>query len=422
MKERKILYAPEIKRYEQYYRSSRINENTKLTEQSAKLYEMILESIRKIKPASEERNFWGLWFKADRGSLEDFGNYEELHEEGTYDTYEEFVEDYESYDKEEYWFKLCVLIDDGYSALFINDSRIISIAPRHESGFHVDMDEVLSFLNGELERIIEKVSNGTYNEYLNAHLPYEYRHGIIQRKRLWELVPEFRKIHIKDLTEEDIEKFVKLTQDNEVTSKERMEQMTAGKYYELCSCCYHAANYTELENKTPKQMFERYGDRRDGGLSRLDENSAEDFEKWYNLSLQEKWEIENPSHMWELSQGSSRTRLHLFPVKDENGYFFQLSGGENYVTGEIVKMYIALKELGIPVVLHNVDAIKNKILGIDEVGVIAEYEDGCSYTYGGFEESKILNFLHIEDVPEENRKDFIKCVKWFPLDKIESAM
>lgn len=41
MKERKILYAPEIKRYEQYYRSSRINENTKLTEQSTKLYEKL---------------------------------------------------------------------------------------------------------------------------------------------------------------------------------------------------------------------------------------------------------------------------------------------------------------------------------------------------------------------------------------------
>lgn len=190
-----------------------------------------------------------------------------------------------------------------------------------------------------------------------------------------------------------------------------MEQMTAGKYYELYSRCYHAANYTELEDKTPKQMFERYGDRRDSGLSRLDENSAEDFEKWYNLSGQEKWKIENPSHMWELSQGSSRTRLRLFPVQDENGYFFQLSGGENCITDEIVKMYIALKELGIPAVLHNLDAIKNKILGIDEVGVIAEYEEGCSYIYGGFEESKILNFVHVEDVPEENRKDFIKSVK-----------
>ena len=122
------------------------------------------------------------------------------------------------------------------------------------------------------------------------------------------------------------------------------------------------------------------------------------------MSLQEKWEIENHSHMWEMSQGSSRTRLHLFPVNDENGYFFQLFGGENYVTAEIVKMYIALKELGIPVVLHNLDAFKNKILGIDEVGVIAEYEEGCSYTYGGFEESKILNFVHVEDVPEEKEK------------------
>lgn len=422
MKDCKKMYAPEIKLYEQYYRSSRINENTRLTEQSAKLYGMFLEDIQKIKPISQDRNIWELWFKADKGSLEDFGNYEELHEEGAYDTYEEFVEAYESYDKDEYWFKLSVVIEDGYSALFINDSRIISIDPKHESGFPIDMDEMLSFLNGELERINEKVSSGTYNEYLNAHLPYEYRHGIIQRKRLWELAPKFRKVHIKDLTEEEIEKFVKLCQYNELASKERMEQMTAGKYYEMCARCYHAAKYTELEDKTPKQMFEKYGDRRDGGLSRLDENSAEDFEKWYNLSWQEKWEIENPSHMWELSQGSSRTRLHLFPVKDENGYFIQLSGGENYVTDETVKMFIALKELGIPVVLHNVDAIKNKILGIDEVGVIAEYEEGSSYTYGGFEESKILNFVHVEDVPEENRKNFIISVKWFPLNKIESAI
>lgn len=126
MKEYKKLYAPEIKLYEQSYRSSRINENTRLTEQSAKLYEMILENIRKIKPTSKERNIWELWFKADKGSLEDFGNYEELHEAGAYDTYEQFVEAYESYDKEEYWFKLSVVIDEVYSALLlINENPAI---------------------------------------------------------------------------------------------------------------------------------------------------------------------------------------------------------------------------------------------------------------------------------------------------------
>lgn len=422
MKDCKKIYAPEIKLYEQYYRSGRINDNTRLTEQSAKLYEIILENIRKIKPTSKERNIWELWFKADKGSLEDFGNYEELHEEGAHDTYEQFVEAYESYDKEEYWFKLSVVIDDVYSALFINDSRIISIDSQHDGGFPLDMDDILSFLNGELERIIDKVSDGTYNDYLNENLPHEYRHGIIQRMYLWDFAPGYKKHDLGILTQEDIVKFLSLCSNSELPLNNRIAGMTAGKYYEICSYCYSAVQYKDLDEKTNKQMFAHYGDNRDGGLSKLDENSAEDFNKWYNLSLQEKWKIENPSHMWELRRGSSRTRIHLTVMSDNNGYYLVLSGGNHYVTYELVKMYIALKEHKVPVVLYGIDEVKSKMLGLDQIGVIAEYEDGYSYTHGGFEESKILNFVHVEDVPKENRKDFIKSVKWFPLNQVEKAI
>lgn len=419
MSDYKKINAPELMLYEQHFRSSRLNENTNLTEQSAKIYEIILENIQKIKPTSQEGNNWELWFKADKGSLEDFGNYEELHEEGAYDTYEQFVEAYESYDKEEYWFKLCIVVDDDYSALFINDSKIISIDPRHKGGFPVDMEGLLSFLNGELEEIIDKVSDEAYNNFLNKNLPYEYRHGTIQRKRLWNFAPERQKYDMGILTQEDIVKFLNLCKNSELPSNERINQMTAGKYYVFCSYCYRAALYEDLGGKTTKQMFERYGDRRDGGLSKLDENSAQDFNKWYNLSLQEKWEIENPSHMWELRQGGSRTRIHLTVMSDKNGYYLVLSGGNHYVTDELVKMYIALKEYKVPVVLYGIEEVKSKILGLDQIGVIAEYEDGYSYTYGGFEKNHILNFVKIEEVPETNREEFIKTVEWFPLTQVE---
>lgn len=422
MKDYKKMYAPEIKLYEQYYRSSRINDNTRLTERSANLYKKILENIQKLRPTSKERNIWELWFKAGRGSLEDFGNYEELHEEGTYDTYEQFVEAYESYDKEEYWFKLSVVIEDEYSALFINDSRIISIDPQHDGGFPLDMDDILSFLNGELENIIDKVSDGSYSEYLNGHLPYEYRHGTIQRKSLWDFAPEYKKYNMGILTQEDIAKFLSICSNSELPLNNRIAEMTAGKYYEICSYCYRAVPYEDLDEKTNKQMFARYGDNRDGGLSKLDENSAEDFNKWFGLDWKGKWEIENPSHMWELRQGSSRTRIHLSVEKDDDGYYLTLSGRNSYMTDELIKMYIALKEHNVPIVLYGIEEAKNKVLGLDQIGVIAEYENSCSYTYGGFEESKILNFVHVEDVPKENRKDFIKYVKWFPLKEIEKAI
>lgn len=119
MKEYKKIYAPEIKLCEQYYRSGRINENT----------------------------------------------------DGVYDTYEQFVGSYDSCDKDEYWFKLSVIIEDDYSFLWIDDSNIIAINPSHQSGFPYDFDELLTFLNHELNNIIDKVVKGTYNEYLNKNLP-----------------------------------------------------------------------------------------------------------------------------------------------------------------------------------------------------------------------------------------------------------
>ncbi len=421
MSDYKKIYAPELMLYERHFSSSRLNENTNLTEQSGKIYETILENIQRIKPTFPERNLWKLWFKSDRGSLDDFGNYDELHEGGVYDTYEQFVEEYESYDKAEYWFKLRVQIDGEYSALAINNSRIVSIDSRENCGFLMDMDELLAFLNNELNKIIDMVETGVYNDYLNNNLPYEYRHGAIQRKRLWEFAPDYRNYDLGILTQDDVVKFLNMCNNSELQPNERISEMTAGKYYEFCSYCYRAALYEDLDGKKPKQMFERYGDNRDGGLSKLDENSAEDFNKWFGLDWKEKWEIENPSHMWELRQGSSRTRIHLSAVKDDDGYYITLSGRNSYMTDELIKMYIALKEHNVPVVFYGIDEAKEKVLGLDQIGVIAEYEDSCSYTYGGFEESKILNFVHVEDVPEENREEFIKAVDWFPLAQVDKA-
>ena len=88
--------------------------------------------------------------------------------------------------------------------------------------------------------------------------------------------------------------------------------MSSGKYYEVCSYCYAAAGYKELDGKMPKEMFRHYGDERDGGMSLLDETSQDDFDKWFKLSTQEKWEIENPSHMWEISCGHTHTMIHLY--------------------------------------------------------------------------------------------------------------
>ena len=422
MENYKQIYAPELIMYTRHYSSNGFNESTALTEESQRLYNLILQEVQKIKPTVKDRTIWELWFCAPKGSLEDFGDYEELHEEGVYDTYEEFENEWKEFDKEEYWFRLSIVIEDNFSSLWLDNASIITIIEDDKNKhWSVDYDELLCFLLYELRKIVEMVIDGTYNDYLNEKLPYEYREGVIQRSKLIQYAPKFREVYLEDLSDDEINAFINYL-DGECDSdapSERITEMTAGKYYDICSYCYCAAKYKDLEGKMPKQMFMRYGDNRDGGLSTLDENSVEAFDNWYQLSTMEKWEINNSSHMWEISQGSTHTRLHLSLMKDSSGYYFVLSGGSHYATEVVVRMFTELKKRGVPIVLRNAEIIKNKVLGLDEVGVIIEFEDSHSYAYGGFSDKKIINFIHLEDIAKENRQDFIKAVNWFSLVKVE---
>lgn len=422
MENYKRIYAPELIKYRECYGGNRFDESTALTEESQRLYDFILKEVKKIKPTVKGRNIWVLWFCAPKGSLEDFGDYEELHEEGAYDNYEEFENDWKSIEKEEYWFRLSIVIEDNFSSLWLDKSNIITIIEDNKTSCPIDFDELLCFLLYELRKIVDMVISGTYNDYINEKLPYEYRQGIIQRRTLLQYDPKFREMYLSDLSDEEINAFVNCFdgKDDKDVPSERITEMTAGKYYDVCSYCYCAAKYKDIEDKTPKQIFMRYGDNRDGGLSTLDENSVEDFDTWYQLSTMEKWEINNSSHMWELSQGSTHTRLHLYLEKDNSGYYFVLSGGTHYATEEVVRMFTELKKRNVPVVLYNAEIIKNKVLGLDEVGIIREFESSHSFAYGGFPKEKVMNFICLEDIAEETRQSVVQAIEWFPLVKVES--
>lgn len=185
----------------------------------------------------------------------------------------------------------------------------------------------------------------------------------------------------------------------------------------MCSYCYAAAGYKELDGKTPKEMFKRYGDERDGGMSLLDENSQDDFDKWFKLSTQEKWEIENPSHTWEISCGHTHTMIHLYLFWD-GGYWFYLSGGTHCLTTEVVRMYNAMKDKGVPVLLGHAGQIVDKLLGNDDLGIIPNNDMGWRYWYGGFPKDDVINFVQLSD---GNAEAVIKNATWFDIDDVKLA-
>ena len=181
--------------------------------------------------------------------------------------------------------------------------------------------------------------------------------------------------------------------------------------------CYLAAKYEGAENMTAEQMYLRFADDRDGGLRAIDYNSSDEFDRWYNLSTEEKWKIENPSHLWELRAGSSYSRIHLFLKKDENGYYVSLSGGTEPCTDDLVRMYSALKRNNVPVYFHARETLAKKILGEDKVGIVPCTDRGWQYSYGGFPQEDVISFLafNSDNVPKQNEKAVIQAAEWFPL-------
>lgn len=146
-----------------------------------------------------------IWVTIPRGFIEDFGSYEDMLEWGDVKNHEE----YEQYWLEEYpdpvcWYELVIaeaFHKDGsrwFRAVHFGDKPIIN------AHFDYDADEKTGFTNREQAAIalcsllteaagesMQKLKDGTYNEFVKKHLPYSFRTGIIPRVVLWEREPEW---------------------------------------------------------------------------------------------------------------------------------------------------------------------------------------------------------------------------------------
>ena len=77
-------------------------------------------------------------------------------------------------------------------------------------------------------------------------------------------------------------------------------------------------------------------------------------------------------------------------------------------------MYNELKRREIPVVLREAQAIRDKVLGKDNIGVVSMKDAPWHYWYGGFRDSKVINFDNLAEMKEDT---LIKEVSWYPLER-----
>ena len=401
-----MLTAPKIDRY-----LHQTNISFSCNKKSNELIDRIFQTVGRIAPTNNNSSRT-LWFKAERGPIEDFDDYEQLKEYGEVETYEEFEALWtEYYPDEVNWYEFTAIQDNEYRAIFLGQKQVIEQSSDVEkSNGSGDITELCEWLLVSLEECIASIKNGTYNKMLQSELPAKHRIGTITRKELWNIFPEQRKEFFKSLTKDEINEFVALVSEQPDSVKKfdgRIHGMTANDFYKYCALGYAANNYKGIEY-SPRKQYEIHADGRDDGLSRIDPDSAEAFAEW----LEHR---ELGGHPWEVCRGGNSTHISLFVRRDERGYFLILSGDSVCRTIETVKFYLALRKAGLPIYLTEGAILIDRLLEKEKIGIVPEgvIPQYCHHLFPN------ENFVSFMNMPHENTEKVIQYCIWQKIREVK---
>ena len=311
------IKAPKVNHWIFVLKDGKFVFDKKTLEAIDKVY-AILEAVE---PCGED-NRRELWLKAERGTIDDYDDYERLKDEDVVENYEEFEKMWhDEYPDKISWYHLVTIERNDYRAMFLGRELIYQsrILEAHSS-YEYNVEELFVWMQDAVKKCIAQMQEGTYNEDVNDNLSARQRTGTISRKDYWDIFPERKDSYLSDITDAEIKKFVSYISeqhDNKPVGS-YLDEMTAEKFYEFCSMGYKANKYEHLEGLTAKKQYYKMADGRDNGLSEIDGESPSEFADWLN-DLQRKG-----GHPWEVCRGGNSTHVGLYVHHNESGYYLCL--------------------------------------------------------------------------------------------------
>lgn len=398
-----MLKAPQIDSFRHWFHDG----NARFDEKSNELIFKFFDEIHKIKPCgSDERR--EIWVTAERGTIKDYYDYDTMMEYGEVESREEFVKMYNSdYPDDIYWYNLTTVEHGDYKGVFFKNRLLFQLnAPGQNNSWEYDISDFLEWLIFAVKEVIIKMQNNTYNDYVNNNLPPQHRIGTIKRKDYWNIFPEIRKFYFKDITSDEVQKFLKYISKQKSKENEYVSSLTANDFYNICYLGYKANKYDNVDTLLPKEAYYKYADGRDDGLKKIEPNSSVDFKIWlHNRDF--------GGHPWEVCRGGNSTHISLYVHEECNKYYLTLAGDAWNRSIETIKFFNALKDNGVPVYLRNGDLLAARVQEKDKIGIVPEgiWPDYCdSY----FPNENLLDYINL---PDENRIQVANKTKWQPIEK-----
>lgn len=442
--------APNVDALLRYFDRDFINQSAPSNALSEAM-DPLFQTLNDLAPVKKNDEVKAIWINVPRGTIEDFGSYEDMLEWGEVENREE----YERYWMEEYpepvkWYEL--VIAEGFGKDGSRQFRFVQVGNRtiinacfdregDEKAWSIFREEpainLCKLLVKPAEASMQKLREGTYNGLIRARLPYQFRTGVIPRSVLWERKPEWKEYDLDGLSEDIIGSFRDLLNEG-INDKEkigRMKSMTANDFFNACAIGYAACGY-EGTDLPPVKQYCRHADGRDEGLTGLgygmndvpgiDFDDPDAWDEWF-------FRRNRGGHPWEVCRGGNSTHVDLYVQHDRGyldylfrsrqiseseyhkkinaaGYYFVVAG--KYRATEAVKFYTALSAAGLPVILDDADEIRARYDGSGYIGIVPR---SCPTRYceGLFPEKygRIIDFIHVY---EEEMAHFGDAVEWLP--------
>ena len=402
-----------------------------------------------LAPLKKNDEAKAIWVTVPRGTIEDFGDYEEYVDDGEVENREEFEELWKSeYPDEDVWYEVVAVEEhsnDGslrYRGVSVGNAIIVSAMmdeePTEQDWRLGDLpDTLLKLMIPLVQNSIEKVRCGTYNEWVESSLPYQFKTGAIKRSDLWKQEPQWKETDLDGLDEQTISAFRSLISSgvNADDKIGRIKSFTTNDFFRACEIGYKAVG-KETSGYSLPDLYMHYSDGRDEGLTGqghglnagdgIDFSSPSAWDDWY-------FGKRGGGHPWEVIPGGNSTHMELFVRHDKDslgwrrrlgeisdyeyqkrldaaGYYFQING--KHRPFESVTFYTALSTAGLPVVLDDADEILARIDGSDYVGIVPHHvtprycESMFPKKYGN-----VIDFMHVYN---EDMVKYENDITWLP--------
>ncbi len=358
--------------------------------------------LDKIKPYEDLDDVKILYINFPCGGIKYFYDYEDLKREGEVCNHEQFEKYYQDYYPDnEVWYKLSTTKYQNYRYVSL-DNKTIIYADMNESLDYFENErlyKLLSYIIIKVKEVLKMLENNTYNDYIMKNLPFKNRFGVIKRSDYWKINEYVKKELLEEISKTEIEAFVLNAKED---TNERIVDMTANKYFYCVRLAFQSIG-RELGNLSDIELYKKYADGRDEGLTNIDLDSKEAFDDWY------KDKDRRGGHPWEIIRGHSYSRVNLMVGHDDKGYYLGLDGTRILMKVEIAKIYLELIKNNIPVKIYEPNIIKDALTGDDYLGIVPDYLL-LVYCEGRFKKFKPKQFIHFND-------DMIKYAKWEEIEK-----